>query len=101
MARRYYLALAVGIVVLCAAVPVFLASSVRGGEKKEFFIKARQYAFDPPRIIVNRGDQVHLRMASLDVVHGFFLEGHDINALIEPGGHRRRQMADFQISSAF
>jgi cytochrome c oxidase subunit 2 len=62
-----------------------VVSSSSGGEKKEFFIKARQYAYDPPKITVNKGDEVHIRLASLDVVHGFFLEGHDIDAQIEPG----------------
>ncbi|MCH8120560.1 MAG: hypothetical protein IIC00_12625 [Planctomycetes bacterium] len=79
--------LGVMIVIVCALIPPLVASSSSsgGGEKREFFIKARQYAYDPPRIIVNKGDELHIRLASLDVVHGFFLEGHDIDALIEPG----------------
>lgn len=47
-------------------------------------ISARQYAFDPPRIKVNRGDTVHLRIVSHDVIHGLYLEGHDIDAEIRP-----------------
>ncbi len=74
-----------GSVLVCAAVPVWFASSTTGGETRTFTIKARQYAYDPGRIVVNRGDEIHIRLASLDVVHGFFLEGHDIDALIEPG----------------
>jgi heme/copper-type cytochrome/quinol oxidase subunit 2 len=77
--------LGVVIVLVCALIPPLVVSSSSGGEKKEFFIKARQYAYDPPKITVNKGDEVHIRLASLDVVHGFFLEGHDIDALIEPG----------------
>lgn len=79
--------LGVMIVLVCALIPPLVASSSSsgGGEKREFFIKARQYAYDPPRITVNKGDELHIRLASMDVVHGFFLEGHDIDALIEPG----------------
>ncbi|MBW8040306.1 MAG: hypothetical protein FVQ85_09935 [Planctomycetes bacterium] len=78
--------LGIVIVLVCALIPPLVASSSSGGgEKKEFFIKARQYAYDPPRITVNKGDELHIRLASLDVVHGFFLEGHDIDAQIEPG----------------
>ncbi len=72
------------IVLVCAIIPLLVASS-SGGETKEFYIKARQYAYEPPRITVNKGDKVHIKLASLDVIHGFFLEGHDIDAQIEPG----------------
>ncbi len=50
--------------------------------KKEFLIKARQYAYDPPLIEVNRGDTPLIKLVSLDVVHGFFVEGYDIDAEI-------------------
>lgn len=73
-----------GIVLVCAFIPVLAASFVSGGERRDFSIKARQYAFDPPRIIVTKGDEVHIRLSSSDVIHGFYLEGHDIDALIEP-----------------
>jgi plastocyanin/ferredoxin len=48
-------------------------------------IEAHQYAYEPHRITVDSGDEVHLRLASTDVVHGFYLEGHDIEAEIRPG----------------
>ena len=52
---------------------------------REISITGRQYGFTPHRIFVNVGDVIELRLASLDVVHGFFLEGHDIEAEIRPG----------------
>jgi plastocyanin len=60
---------------------------------REVSIVARQYGFTPNRILVDAGDVVELRLASLDVVHGFFLEGHDIEAEIRPGklGFRLRR----------
>lgn len=82
-----FIILVLGIIAVCALIPAVIASSMAGAKagRRDFDIKARQYSFDPPRIIVNKGDEIHIRLASLDVIHGFFLEGHDISALIEPG----------------
>lgn len=52
---------------------------------RRFDIKATQYAYSPSRIVVGQGDEVHLRLASGDVVHGFYLEGQPLNAYIYPG----------------
>lgn len=74
------------VVLISAAIPPLVASvSSTEAQEREFHIKARQYAYDPAKIIVNKGDKIRIRLASLDVVHGFFLEGHDIDAQVEPG----------------
>jgi heme/copper-type cytochrome/quinol oxidase subunit 2 len=81
-----YLVIGFVVVLISAAIPPFAASlSISDGQEREFYIKARQYAYDPAKIIVNKGDKIRIRLASLDVVHGFFLEGHDIDAQVEPG----------------
>jgi len=48
-------------------------------------VNARQFAFDPPRLHVNRGDQVTLVLHATDVVHGLYLDGYDVNLKAVPG----------------
>lgn len=57
----------------------------QGGGERELQILARQYSYAPHRIVVDSGDTLHLRLASVDVVHGFYLEGHDLEAEVRPG----------------
>jgi len=51
---------------------------------RSFQVTARSFSFDPPVMRVNRGDHVTLRFASTDVVHGFYLEGYDLDVTIRP-----------------
>jgi len=77
--------LALGIVSVCATLPLLVSPDLGEPQKRDIYIRAKQYNYDPHRIVVDQGDQVRLRLASMDVVHGFFLEGHDIEAMILPG----------------
>ncbi|MEM0481496.1 MAG: cupredoxin domain-containing protein [Nitrososphaerota archaeon] len=50
------------------------------GSTKEFIITARQWAYDPPAIEVEQGDEVIIRLKSIDISHGIYIEGYDIRA---------------------
>ncbi|MBI3950835.1 MAG: hypothetical protein HY314_10330 [Acidobacteria bacterium] len=85
MKRKWMLIFAtVGIVgfstVMAVATEYFSAEP----QERFFTISARQYAYSPAVIKVNKGDRVHIRLLSQDVIHGFFLEGYDIDAKIDP-----------------
>jgi plastocyanin len=85
MRRNGMLILAtVGMVGLSTAIGVATAYSSREPQERFFTISARQYAYSPAVIKVNRGDRVHIRLVSEDVIHGFFLEAYDIDAKIDP-----------------
>jgi cytochrome c oxidase subunit 2 len=69
-------------IVVGAMISVFVGWSSIDPGTKEILIKARQYAYEPSMIEANRGDTLIIRLKSLDVVHGFFVEGYDTDAQI-------------------
>ncbi len=48
-------------------------------------VSARQFAFEPAILQVQRGDSVRLRFESLDASHGLFIDGYGVNVQAEPG----------------
>jgi heme/copper-type cytochrome/quinol oxidase subunit 2 len=77
-------AVVIGATAFCGLVATIMSWQRTAPTARNFEIKARQYAYEPPKIHVNSGDTLSIRLASLDVVHGFFLEGHDLDAEIHP-----------------
>lgn len=71
-------------VVLTGALGFFLAPAVSSPQERAITVVASKYAYEPAVIRVNRGDTVKLRFASADVVHGFYLEGHDLDVKMYP-----------------
>jgi heme/copper-type cytochrome/quinol oxidase subunit 2 len=77
--------LAVLVVAAGFILPAFTTPAAPKPQRRDFNIVARKYAYDPSVIKVNQGDEVHVKFSSKDVMHGFYLEGYDIDALAEPG----------------
>jgi len=48
-------------------------------------VVAQQYAFIPNCLVVPAGKPVTFRLASADVVHGFIVDGTNVNAMVVPG----------------
>lgn len=52
---------------------------------REIDLEASRFDWQPEVIHVNRGDQVVFNITSADVVHGFYLDGYQVNQTILPG----------------
>jgi len=55
------------------------------GAVKEFKMTAKQFAFEPSTIEVNKGDKVKLIVTSTDVPHGMAIPEYGINERLDPG----------------
>ena len=55
------------------------------GDVKEFEITAKQFAFEPETIEINKGDKVRLIVTSTDVPHGIGIPEYGINERLDPG----------------
>jgi len=58
---------------------------VPAGDVKEFKITAKQFAFEPGTIEVNKGDKVRLIVTSIDVPHGIKIAEYGINERLDVG----------------
>lgn len=83
----------IGFVVICGIIGAVFGTVRNAPAERVITIKARQYAFEPNVIHVDRGDRITLKLASEDVTHGFYLEGYDFDAKLRaqtPGFWMRR-----------
>lgn len=46
--------------------------------KKEISITADQFKFTPGVLVFNKGDEITLKIKSLDVTHGFYIDGYEL-----------------------
>ena len=60
-------------------------TSAQSGEVKEFKMTAKQFAFEPSTIEVNKGDKVRLIVTSTDVPHGIAIKEYGINQRLDVG----------------
>lgn len=64
-------------------IPLPTGSGVPGSG--DMHIAAAQYNFSPGIIRVDQGDQVTIELESMDVVHGLYLDGYDLEVTADPG----------------
>ena len=54
-------------------------------QERTIRVEARQFAYEPGEIKVNRGDHVTIQIISTDVVHGLYIDGYGISVEADPG----------------
>ncbi len=59
--------------------------SISTPTERFFHIEAGDFAYSPAVLHVNPGDKVTIELASIDVVHGLYVDGYGLNATAEPG----------------
>ncbi len=82
--RQTIIAASTALLILAAiAIPLPLVTPAAQARTVE--VSARQFAFEPATLLVQRGDTVTIHFESLDAVHGLFIDGYDVNIQAEPG----------------
>lgn len=79
-----WLLLALAAITLAFAPIPFMPSSATPAAHT-FRINADQFAYEPAKLHVNRGDIVTIELVSTDVVHGLYVDYYDISVEADPG----------------
>ncbi len=78
----FYVVIILGTLII-AIFPLRNTQGVPGDKVLE--IKASQFQFTPGTIRVKPGDQITISLTSLDVAHGIYLDGYNLNLEADPG----------------
>jgi len=70
---------------MLAALVAPIPAAASAPQARTIEIYARQFAYEPATLVVQRGDTITLQLESLDAVHGLFVDGYDVNIQAEPG----------------
>lgn len=80
MRPKLFVALAFGLIALAGTWGFYSPAMTAPQSPKvvEIAMHARQWEYGPGLIEVNRGDTVRIKFLSMDVAHGFYLDGYGI-----------------------
>jgi heme/copper-type cytochrome/quinol oxidase subunit 2 len=65
--------------------PTTNTTSTTASKRRVFNMTAKQFAFSPSTITVNKGDTVEIHLTSQDVSHGFSISEYNINVTTSEG----------------
>ncbi len=70
---------------LAVLIPLGIALIPKSASTRNIAIDARRFGYSPSRVVVNKGDTIHLRFSTSDVTHGFQLDGYPIELIARKG----------------
>lgn len=82
---RWPVLLVLSLVLMAALALAPMATASAGPRVQEVAVKASLFAWDPPIIRVRQGDKVVMDLTSLDIVHGLYMDGYELDVLVSPG----------------
>ncbi len=85
MTRRHFAIAAITLLLIVAAMLVPLPAVASTPQARTIEVTARQFAFEPATLDIQRGDTVTIHLESLDAAHGLFVDGYDVDIHAEPG----------------
>ena len=83
--KKVYLIILSGLV-LALTIPLLIRFMPLETRTHHISFKAEKYGYSPSRIVVNRGDKIVLKPTSMDVTHGFLLDGYPVEFIIKQQG---------------
>ena len=83
--KRKILIIVIGLT-LAVGIPLLLRLVPTKPRTRTIALEAKRYGYSPSRIFVNRGDKIILKPTSLDVTHGFLLDGYPVEFIIKQQG---------------
>jgi len=76
---------AITLLLILAALFAPLPIAASAPQARRIEINARQFAYEPAILNVQRGETITFHLESLDAAHGLFVDGYDVNIQAEPG----------------
>lgn len=79
--RAWFVLALVGLLVALAPLPLSLTPPIQ----RHFRVEARSFEYTPAVLRVNPGDRVTIELVPMDVVHGIYIDGYDLELHADPG----------------
>ncbi|MBT3226193.1 MAG: 4Fe-4S binding protein [Deltaproteobacteria bacterium] len=86
MGKKKVILTILGLLVFAIVVPIVLNLWTEKPQTHIITLEAKKYGYSPSRIKVNKGDTIIFKPTSLDVTHGFLLDGYDLEFTIKQEG---------------